>query len=85
MTTNVLDPPPPPSRVTADVVISLSLSPSPLRRVVQYGKDYYYRAHPEDLKALYAAADEFHRMWDVITEFDSLSTLSQVGGRRRRR
>lgn len=45
---------------------------------VQYGKDYYYRAHPDDLKALYAAADEFHRMWDIVTEFNSLSTLSQV-------
>lgn len=42
-----------------------------------YGKDYFYRAHPEDLKSFYAAADEFHRMWDVVTEFDSLSSLSQ--------
>lgn len=41
-----------------------------------FGKDYYYRAHPDDLKKFYAAADEFHRMWEVVTEFDSLSNLA---------
>mmetsp|Transcript_23092 Transcript_23092/g.50685 ORF Transcript_23092/g.50685 Transcript_23092/m.50685 type:complete len:210 (+) Transcript_23092:102-731(+) len=41
-----------------------------------YGKDYYYRAHPEDLKKFYAAVDEFHRIYDVITEFESLSGLA---------
>jgi hypothetical protein len=42
----------------------------------QYGKDYYYRAHPEDLKAFYAAADAFHGAYDALTEFDSLSALA---------
>jgi hypothetical protein len=43
---------------------------------VQYGKDYYYRAHPEDLRRFYALVDDFHRMWDVTTEFSSLSGLA---------
>lgn len=43
---------------------------------MQYGKDYYYRAHPEDLRKFYGMVDEFHRMWDVVTEFDSLSSLA---------
>ncbi|GFR42892.1 hypothetical protein Agub_g3884 [Astrephomene gubernaculifera] len=41
-----------------------------------YGKDYYYRAHPEDLRKFYSMVDEFHRMWDVVTEFGSLSSLA---------
>lgn len=41
-----------------------------------YGKDFYYRAHPDDLKKFYAAVDEFHRIYDVITEFDSLNGLA---------
>ncbi len=47
-----------------------------LSYVPQYGKDYYYRAHPEDLRKFYGMVDEFHRMWDVLTEFDSLSSLA---------
>lgn len=27
----------------------------------QYGKDFYYRAHPEDLKKFYAAVDRWGR------------------------
>lgn len=52
-----------------------------------YGKDYYYRAHPEDLKKFYELVDEFHRMYDVVTEFDSLSGLASqlVPGYRKRR
>lgn len=42
----------------------------------QYGKDFYYRAHPEDLKKFYAAVDEFHRAYDAVTEFESLNTLA---------
>jgi hypothetical protein len=46
------------------------------------------RAHPEEVRKFYALVDEFHRMWDVVTEFDSLSNLatqmvpvsSDVGG-----
>jgi hypothetical protein len=41
-----------------------------------YGKDYYYRAHPEDLKKFYELTEEFHRMYDVVTEFESLSGLA---------
>lgn len=41
-----------------------------------YGKDVYYRAHPEDLKKFYAAVDEFHRIYDVVTEFESLNSLA---------
>lgn len=41
-----------------------------------FGKDYYYRAHPDDLKKFYAAVDEFHRIYDVVTEFDSLNGLA---------
>ena len=41
-----------------------------------YGKDFFYRAHPEDLKKFYAASDEFHRMYDVLTEFESLNGLA---------
>lgn len=41
-----------------------------------YGKDFYYRAHPEDLKKFYAAVDEFHRIYDVVTEFESLAGLA---------
>ncbi|KXZ45376.1 hypothetical protein GPECTOR_55g282 [Gonium pectorale] len=41
-----------------------------------YGKDYYYRSHPEDLRKFYGMVDEFHRMWDVVTEFGSLSGLA---------
>lgn len=40
------------------------------------GKDYYYRSHPEEVRKFYALVDEFHRMWDVVTEFDSLSHLA---------
>ncbi len=43
---------------------------------IQYGKDYFYRAHPDDLKAFYAAAESFHRAYDALTEFDSLSGLA---------
>lgn len=52
-----------------------------------YGKDFYYRAHPEDLKAFYAAVDSFHTAYDTLTEFESLSQLaaelqpSECGGR----
>lgn len=41
-----------------------------------YGKDFYYRAHPEDLKAFYAAVDSFHNAYDTLTEFESLSQLA---------
>lgn len=41
-----------------------------------YGKDYYYRAHPDDLKQFYGMIDEFHRMYDVVTEFNSLASLA---------
>lgn len=41
-----------------------------------YGKDYFYRSHPDDVRSFYALVDEFHRMWDVVTEFDSLSHLA---------
>ncbi|GLC37078.1 hypothetical protein PLESTB_001393800 [Pleodorina starrii] len=41
-----------------------------------YGKDYYYRAHPDDLRKFYTMVDDFHRMWDVTTEFGSLSGLA---------
>lgn len=41
-----------------------------------YGKDYYYRAHPADLQKFYGLVDEFHRMFDIVTEFDSLSGLA---------
>jgi hypothetical protein len=41
-----------------------------------YGKDFYYRAHPEDLKKFYEAVDEFHRIYDVVTEFESLNGLA---------
>uniref|UniRef100_A0A383VZS9 Uncharacterized protein n=1 Tax=Tetradesmus obliquus TaxID=3088 RepID=A0A383VZS9_TETOB len=40
------------------------------------GKDYYYRSHPEEVRKFYKLVDEFHRMWDVVTEFDSLSHLA---------
>jgi hypothetical protein len=40
------------------------------------GKDYYYRSHPEEVRKFYSLIDEFHRMWDVVTEFDSLSHLA---------
>ena len=43
---------------------------------MQYGKDFYYRAHPEDLKKFYAAVDEFHAAYDTLTEFESLSGLA---------
>ncbi|KAJ9517551.1 hypothetical protein QJQ45_024963, partial [Haematococcus lacustris] len=43
---------------------------------VQYGRDVYHRAHPEDLKAFYAAVDKFHTAYDALTEFDSLSGLA---------
>nr|6RD4_7 Chain 7, Mitochondrial ATP synthase associated protein ASA7 [Polytomella sp. Pringsheim 198.80]6RD6_7 Chain 7, Mitochondrial ATP synthase associated protein ASA7 [Polytomella sp. Pringsheim 198.80]6RD9_7 Chain 7, Mitochondrial ATP synthase associated protein ASA7 [Polytomella sp. Pringsheim 198.80]6RDA_7 Chain 7, Mitochondrial ATP synthase associated protein ASA7 [Polytomella sp. Pringsheim 198.80]6RDC_7 Chain 7, Mitochondrial ATP synthase associated protein ASA7 [Polytomella sp. Pringsheim  len=44
-----------------------------------YGKDFYYRAHPEDLKKFYDAADEYYKLYETVTEFDSLSALaSQV-------
>ena len=42
----------------------------------QYGKDFYYRTHPEDLQKFYAMVDEFHNMYDTVTEFDSLSGLA---------
>eukprot|EP00798_Chlamydomonas_sp_ICE-L_P021167 gene21167-28063_t len=41
-----------------------------------YGKDFFYRSHPEDVKKFYAAADDFHRMYDVVTEFESLGPLA---------
>jgi hypothetical protein len=41
-----------------------------------FGKDYYYRTHPEDLKKFYDAVDEYHRMYDVVTEFESLASLA---------
>jgi hypothetical protein len=28
------------------------------------------------VRKFYALVDEFHRMWDVVTEFDSLSNLA---------
>lgn len=34
------------------------------------------RSHPEEVRKFYALVDEFHRMWDVVTEFDSLSNLA---------
>jgi hypothetical protein len=50
--------------------------PTPGTARAQYGKDYFYRAHPEDLKKFYAAVDEFHRVYAVVTEFDSLNGLA---------
>jgi len=51
-----------------------------------FGKDYYYRSHPEEVRKFYQLVDEFHRMWDVVTEFDSLSNLAtqMVPGHRKR-
>lgn len=43
---------------------------------LQYGKDFYYRAHPEDLKKFYAAVDEYHAAYDALTEFESLNGLA---------
>lgn len=37
---------------------------------------HLYRSHPEEVRKFYALIDEFHRMWDVVTEFDSLSHLA---------
>jgi hypothetical protein len=34
------------------------------------------RSHPEEVRKFYGLVDEFHRMWDVVTEFDSLSHLA---------
>lgn len=34
------------------------------------------RSHPEEVRKFYQLVDEFHRMWDVVTEFDSLSNLA---------
>eukprot|EP00983_Pelagomonas_calceolata_P031108 976644-Pelagomonas_calceolata.AAC.1 len=48
----------------------------PARAYLQYGKDFYYRAHPEDLKKFYAAVDEFHAAYDTLTEFESLSGVA---------
>jgi len=42
----------------------------------QYGKDFYYRTHPDDLKKFYAAIDEFHNAYDTLTEFESLSGVA---------
>lgn len=52
-----------------------------------FSKDAYYRAHPDDLRKLYALADEWHAMFDSVTEFESLSHLAtqMVPGYRRRR
>lgn len=50
--------------------------PLPHPLPTQYGKDFYYRAHPDDLKQFYAAVDEFHRIYDVVTEFESLNGLA---------
>lgn len=33
-------------------------------------------SHPEEVRKFYALVDDFHRMWDVVTEFDSLSHLA---------
>ena len=52
------------------------MSHAPLLSSPQFGKDFYYRAHPEDLKKFYAAVDEFHRIYDVVTEFESLNGLA---------
>jgi hypothetical protein len=41
-----------------------------------FTKDVYYRAHPEDLRKLYGLADEWHRMLDAVTEFESLGHLA---------
>ena len=41
-----------------------------------YGKDVYYRSHPDDVRKFYAQVDEFHRAWDVVTEFDALGHLA---------
>ena len=41
-----------------------------------FSKDAYYRAHPEDLRRLYKLADEWHAMFDAVTEFESLSHLA---------
>lgn len=43
---------------------------------LQYGSDFYYRAHPEELKKFYAAVDEFHAAYDTLTEFESLNGLA---------
>jgi hypothetical protein len=41
-----------------------------------FGKDYYYRAHPDTVGDFYALVDEYHRMYDTATEFESLSHLA---------
>jgi hypothetical protein len=38
--------------------------------------DHVARAHPEDLRKLYSLVDEWHTMFDAVTEFDSLSNLA---------
>ena len=37
---------------------------------------YCSRSHPEEVRKFYSLVDEFHRMWDVVTDFDSLSSLA---------
>lgn len=51
-----------------------------------FGKEVYYRSAPEDLRKLYSLIDDWHRMWDAVTEFDSLSHLAtqMVPGYRKR-
>ncbi|GBG00352.1 hypothetical protein Rsub_13084 [Raphidocelis subcapitata] len=53
---------------------------------VAFSKEVYYRSHPEDLRKLYNLVDDWHRMWDAVTEFDSLSHLAtqMVPGYRKR-
>lgn len=41
-----------------------------------FSREYYYRSHPEEVRKFYSLVDEFHRMWDVVTDFDSLSSLA---------
>lgn len=49
--------------------------------------DYYYRAHPEDVKKLHALADDFHRAYESVADAEGLAHLATglVPEARRRR
>lgn len=49
--------------------------------------DYYYRAHPQDVKKLHALADEFHKAYESVADAEGLAHLATglVPEARRRR
>lgn len=49
--------------------------------------DYYYRAHPQDVKKLHALADDFHAAFSAVADAEGLSHLATglVPEARRRR